>query len=116
MKQLPREPDRGSIHSARAKIHRIELKPRSLLGRALFGIIVGAMVIASFVFLSAFLAIGFAIVVLAVIIGSLRRLTSGKSSGETFTARSDSSDEPTIIDVERSAEDGVYRPRDNSRR
>ncbi len=117
MSQLPRKPEPESTHSAHVRSYNVEFKPRSFVGRTIFGVIATVLVIAGFVFFSVFLAIGLALLVLAIVIGLLRQLAPGKSNNETLRSQAPKADPPhtpTIIDVEQSSEDGVYRPRDNS--
>ena len=116
MNHLRKRTDDESQNSANVKTYHVELKPRSLLGRTVLGVLAGAIVIASFVFLSVFLAIGFALLALAIVVGLIRQLASNNPQSEhadTPSVRAEANrTSATTIDVEQSPEDGVYRPRD----
>ncbi len=101
-------PERNHSHRL-GRGYAVEIAPRSWLGRVLVGSVVAALLVAGFFFFSVLVAVGAAIIVLAVAIGILKYILGGR----TYPGRRAGADRPGIIDTERSAHDGVYRPRDS---
>jgi hypothetical protein len=90
----------------------VEIAPRSWWGRTIVVTVAVALLGSALLFFSLLIAIGAALIAFTVVIGLLKHLAGGQSG----SGRPHDQNRSSVIDTERSDDDGVYRPRDDQKR
>lgn len=90
----------------------VEIAPRTWLGRTLVGVVIAALLLSLFFIFSVLIAVGAVVVALAVAVGILTYIRTGKGRAGAAVKRKRTG----VIITERPGKNGVYEPPDSSKR